>query len=172
MNETGGNDRYRALRTLAIVLAAAPVLIGVVLYFALGTAEDGMANPPAWVPLGQLAYALIVLVLAETIGYRTVPAETGEAQVVGNVSAMAYQSATILRFVLCESLAIISIALAFVLVPSTFLTYALGGLLCAALILFEVFPSERSVARTQASLEREGRPSHLRDAFGIAGSLR
>lgn len=169
MNETAGNERYRSLRALALALTVAPVIIGIALYFVLGTVEDGMANPPAWVLVAQLVYALIALALAETIGYRTVPAEAGDAQTVGNASALAYQSAMILRFALCESLAIISIALAFVLIPSTFLIYLYGGLLSLALMLFEVLPSKRSVARTEASLERRGRPSYLREAFGLGG---
>lgn len=169
MNESSGNGRYRSMRILALVLIAALVFITVVLYYVLGTAEGGMANPPMWVLVVQFVYALIALGVAETIGYRTAAAELGEAQTVGNNSALAYQSAMILRFAVCESLAIISIALAFVLTPSTFLIYLYGGLLSLALMLFEVLPSKRSVARTEASLERRGRPSYLREAFGLGG---
>ncbi|MDQ3156383.1 MAG: hypothetical protein M3Q98_06645 [Actinomycetota bacterium] len=172
MNETSGNERYRALRILALALCAALGFIGVALYFAMGTTEDGMANPPVWVPLAQVFGAFVILVLVETVGYRTAAAEGGDTQIVGNSSAMAYQSAMILRFALCESLAIVSIALAFVVIPNTFLTYVYGGLLSLALMLFAVVPNKRSLSKTEASLERDGRPSYLREAFDLAGSLR
>ena len=169
MNDTGGNERYRALRKLALVLVAAPVVVGVVLYLLLGTADGGMDGPPAWLLLGQVVFAVAILALVEAVGYRAKPAEIGESDVVGNASVLAFQSAMLLRFALCETLMIVSVALSFVATPHTFLNYPLGGLLSLALMVFEVLPNRRSVARTQAALESRGRPSYLHEALGLGG---
>lgn len=167
MNSTSGNQRYRQMRTLAVTLISGPVLFAVVVYFLVGMADGGMDTPPAWVLLLQVAVAVALYFVVEAIGFATDPAGDGDPQEVASASFLTYQTAMVLRFALCESLTIISIALAFVVEPNTFLTYALGGLLSVLLMVVEVYPSRRNVSRIQSSLEREGDPSYLHESFGL-----
>ena len=167
MNTTGGNERFRRLRVLALTLISGPVLFAVVLYFLLGMDEGGMDTPPVWVLIVQVAVAVALYAAVEAIGFQTDPAKPGDPQEVGNASFMTFQTQMVLRFALCESLTIVSIALAFVVEPNTFLTYALGGLLSVVLMLVEVLPNERAIRKVEASLEQNGTPSHLREAFGL-----
>lgn len=169
MNTTDGNQRYARLRTLAWTLISGPVLFAVVIYFLVGLDDGGMDSPAVWVLIVQVALAATLYFAVEAIGFQTDPAKPGDPQEVANTSFMTFQTALVLRFALCESLTIISIALAFVVTPYTFLTYALGGLLSVVLMLLFVLPNERSVRRIQSALERDGSPSYLREALGLNG---
>ena len=169
MNTTGGNRRFTSLRTLSWTLISGPVLFAVVVYFLVGMDDGGMDNPPSWVFIAQIALAIVLYFAVEAVGYQTDAAKPGDPDEVGNASFIAFQTTMVLRFALCESLTIVSIALAFVVTPTTFLTYALGGLLSVVLMWIHVMPHERSLGRIQSSLERDGSPSYLREAMGLNG---
>ena len=94
------------LRTLAGALISAVVMFGVVAFFTLGS----RGYPPVWVPAGLGALALLVHGVAETVGYRT-PAlsPSDEPEAARAAGRAAYQSAMLVRFALCESVALIAL---------------------------------------------------------------
>lgn len=72
-----------------------------------------------------------------------------------------------LRFALCELIAIASLVLAFAL-EGGILTYAIGAVVSLALMAVHVWPWSRPVTKVANALEAAGRTSHLREAFGLA----
>lgn len=150
-------------RTLAGSLMGALVLFGVVLSFVLGTTSA----PPTWVPLVQLVAGVGIHFVVEAVGYRVEPLEPGmgDTEAAGAGRAR-WQSATMLRFVMVEALAILSIVGAFV-VDGGVWTYAGGALVSLALMAVHVWPWARPVTRTAEALEARGQSSYLREAFGL-----
>jgi hypothetical protein len=70
-----------------------------------------------------------------------------------------------LRFALCEAVAIIALAASFVVEPQTAKTYLVGGTLSLALLLWHVWPSERITRRLETQLDRDGGHSGLAAAL-------
>lgn len=155
---------HRTLRVLVSALMAAPVLFVVVGATIL---EDGFTDPPWWM-LGVVAgEAAVILVLLQLVGLRTVPAivpGTPEEDA-RRFSATALQSNVILRFALCESIALVALALSFVAESGGLVVLVLGVALCEALMALFVWPGDKLVASVQGALEREGGVSHLQAAL-------
>jgi 4-hydroxybenzoate polyprenyltransferase len=156
-----------SLRVLVGALLTAPVFIVLAMAFVLAPTEGALdATPLLAVPLvvGAAAFAV-----CETVGYRTpalapgTPRDQAQSQ-----SAIAYRTGTTLRFALCEAVLFICVALGFVVTTGGYLLVVLGAVVAMALVWFECWPRERPVARTQASLERDGAASYLREALGLA----
>lgn len=150
------------LRTLAGALISAVVMFGVVAFFTLGS----RGYPPVWVPAGLGALALLVHGAAEAVGYRT-PAlsPSDEPEAARAAGRAAYQSAMIVRFALCESVALVALVAAFAVEPMTAKTYLVGGTLSLLLLAWHVWPSERTIRRVQAQLDRAGGHSDLHAAL-------
>ena len=143
-------------RLVAGTLISGLLFIALALFFVLPTDEV----PPLWVPLAQLAAGVAVHAL--------VPSLDDEAAVAQGM--VRYQGAMILRFALIEAIAIVSIALAFVLPEGGFLTFAGGAVVSLVLMAVHVWPWARPVGRSADALEAAGRRSGLREQFGHASS--
>jgi hypothetical protein len=146
------------LRILAGTLMGALVLLAVVLAPALGL--EGY--PPVWVPTALGVLAVVVHLLVEAVGYRVpgIAAGTPEADAAAT-GRTAFQTSMILRFALCESVALVAMVAAFVVEPRTGMTYVVGGTLSLLLMAWHVWPSERLVRRVEQQLDRAGGTSRL-----------
>ncbi|MBC2934779.1 hypothetical protein [Nocardioides sp. zg-1228] len=159
----------RSTRVLAATLMGGLVVVGVVLAVVL----------PAPVWGGEALVVLAVQVVAgvaahlvlETIGYRTPALSTDLTDADAAARARTrWQSSMILRFAISESIAIVSIAAAFVLADGSILTYLGGAAVSLALMLVHVWPSARPVGKVAEALEADGRRSGLRESFGLSSS--
>ncbi len=151
-------------RMLAGSLMGALVFIAIALSFVLPTDE----TPPVWVPFAQLVAGVGIHAVLEAIGYRAQPLAAGLSQDDATAAGQArWQSGMILRFALSESVAIASIAAAFVLPQGGFMIYAFGGLVSLVLMAVHVWPWSRPVGKAADALEASGQRSHLRETFGV-----
>ena len=156
----------QSARIMALALMSALVMIAAMLYFVL---PDPWAVPPWWVPVAQVLAGVAVHLFNDTTGYRTPALDPGLAEDEAVTrSVQAYTNAMMLRFAVSDAIAIISVALAFVLGEGGFLTYVGGAVVSLVLLAVHVWPGARPVGRTAASLERDGARSHLHRAFGLA----
>jgi hypothetical protein len=153
-------DRYKRLATALI--SGAVMLTGAVVYTLSGE-TSGVS--------GQLLLAVLALLagaasLVETVGYRTSALGLGlTVEEAREQSIIQYQGRMILRFAIIEAALVIPVALAFVLDGGVVVPVVLAGVGAVALMLVHVYPRERSISRTQESLERGGATSYLREAL-------
>ena len=146
------------LRTLAAALTSAVVMFGVVAFAVLGSRD----YPPVWLAAALGGLALVAHAAAEAFGYRAPALSPQDGPEAARAAGRAaYQASMVLRFALCEAVAIIALVAAFAVSPSTAKTYLVGGTLSLALLLWHVWPSERSIRRVQAQLDRGGGRSEL-----------
>lgn len=161
-----GADWAASNRVLAAVLMSALLLFGTALYFVLG--QHDMSSPPVLVLAGIVALGVAVHLVVESVGYRAEPLSASLTdEEVENEARARWGSAMVLRFALAESVAILSIATAFVVSAGGFLTYVVGGAISLALMALHVWPGARPVGKVADALERDGRLSGLREAFGV-----
>jgi len=161
-----GTSLAVSARILAGSLMGALLFMGVALAFVLRTDS----RPPLWVPLAQLVAGAAIHVLLDTIGYRLQPLEVSMGDTEAASAARArWQAAMILRFALSESVALASIAAAFVIGEGGFWIYAAGAVVSLVLMVVHVWPWARPLGRTVEALESAGQPSHLFEAFGLSG---
>jgi hypothetical protein len=150
-------------RLVAGTLISGLFFITLALFFVLPTDE----TPPIWVPLAQLGAGVAVHLMVETIGYRPAALDPSLDEDAAVAQGMVrYQGAMILRFALIEAIAIVSIALAFVLPEGGFLTFVGGAVVSFVLMAVHVWPWARPVGRSADALEARGRRSGLRESFG------
>lgn len=150
------------LRTLATALISAVVMFGLVAFFVLGA--DGY--PPVWVAAALGALAVAAHVAVEAVGYRVPSLARGaDGEEAAAAGLAAYRSSMMVRFALCEAVAIIALAASFVVEPQTAKTYLVGGTLSLLLLLWHVWPSDRGIHRIEAQLDRDGGRSGLADAL-------
>lgn len=155
------------LRTVVLSVASTLFFFALALYFVLGTSETAYDVPPAWLLGAQVVAALAIHLLLTAVGYRTPAIAPGTPpDQAATRSAAAFSSTTILRMVLSESIAIVSVAAAFIVTQGEYVAYLTGALLALALLAFHAFPRERTISKVQASLEREGGTSFLREKLG------
>ncbi len=158
------------LRILAGALMGALLVIGVALYLVLSATSDVGELPPLWVVGAQIAAGGSMHYLLEATGYRTnaippgTPREDAEPR-----ALVAFQSALIRRFAFSEVIAMASVVVAFVIHQGPFLAYVSGAFVSLALMIVHVVPWARPIARTAASLDRDGGCSYLLEALGLPG---
>lgn len=159
----------QAMRTsqmLAIAVMSTLVVLGVVV--ALSVPEADLTLPSAYVIGGQVAAGVVVFVLCSTIGFRIEPITPGtDPERATREALQRQQSSMFLRLVLSELIALVSLALAFVLTEGQLMTYAIGALISLALMAFFVYPSARTIRRVEAGLDSAGAQSKLAEAFGV-----
>lgn len=156
------------LRTVVLSVTSTLFFFALALYFVLGTSDTAFDLPPLWLLAAQVVAALAIHLLLSAVGYRTPALAPGTPpQQAATRSVAAFSSTTILRMVLAESVAIVSVAAAFVVTQGEYVAYLTGGVLALVLLAVHAFPTERTVARVQASLERDGATSHLREKLGL-----
>jgi hypothetical protein len=156
----------KTLRMLVGFLAGSLVMFGVVLYFVIPNGD----YPPIWVPwaLGGLAVASHLLCQTTGFSLKPVPAGTLPTEAMGAARA-AFQASSMLRFALCESVAIIALVLSFAVHPASWMTYLIGLVLALILLRVNVWPSATVISKAQRRLDRDGGQSFLRDALlGLA----
>lgn len=158
----------QTLRTLALAMMGAIVMIGLALFFVLGDEETAFDVPDTWALALVVAMGLGLNVLIPIVGYQAPAVAPGASR---HNYAGAFQAAMILRLTLAESVGIISIALAFVVDAGGMLIYLIGGAISLATMAFHGYPWEGPVERFRARLERDGGTSYLREDLGLPPKL-
>ena len=154
-----------SLRILVGALMASLVFITLALFFVLSGTDGAFEVTP--VALAPVALGVVSHALATSVGYRVPAIAPGTPRArAEEVSRAAFQAATILRFALTEVVAIVSIAAAFVVGSGGFTVYVVGALVALGLVWWHCWPGERTFARVQPRLERDGGESYLREAYG------
>ena len=150
------------MRILVAAIMGGLVMLGVVTFLAVGA--DGY--PPTWAAAGLGALAVVAHLTVEAVGYRVPAVAPGTRPEDGAAAGLAaYRSALVLRFALCEAVAIIALIGTFVLEPQTAMTYPVGGTFALALLAWHAWPSERTTRRLEQQLDRDGGRSGLADAL-------
>lgn len=144
------------------------VALGVVSYPLL-VGDGSPAVPPLALLGGQLVAGVVVHLLCEAVGYRAAAVPPGTPDEEARRAAVAaYQSRTLLRIAVAESVAVVSLAVAFVLGGAgAWPGYVTGAVVSAVLVAVHGWPWSRPVDRTEAALERDGARVGLREAFGL-----
>ena len=152
----------RSLRILVGVLAGSLVMFGIVVYFALPSGD----YPPVWVAWALGGLAVISHLLSQRVGFnlKPVPARTLPAESMAMARA-AFQTSSLLRFALSESVAIIALVLSFAARPASWMTYLIGLALALILLRVNVWPNAAVISKAQQQLDRDGGQSFLRDAL-------
>lgn len=157
----------RQTRMLSLILVSALVMIGIALSFILTPIGE---LPPWWVPLAQVVAGVALHAVIGAIGYQAAPLDRGLSDSQARATAQRiFTTGQTMRFAFSESIAIISIALAFVLPHGGFLIFVGGALVALALMAVHVWPGAGPVGRIADKLEADGRPSGLREEFGLTG---
>lgn len=164
------------VRQQSAILAASTigmlVVLGVISYVVLAPDLADLTAPPWWLLGGQLVAGLALHLLLDAVGYRTPAVRPGtppeEAQRAG---VAAYTSRTVVRLALCETVALVSLALVFAWGAEEWPGYVTGAAISVVLLVVHVWPWSRPVDRTRASLERDGARVPLREAFGLEPKL-
>ncbi len=162
---TPAANHLRQLRFMVGALLAAPVFIVVAMWFVLG---DTLTDPTPWpFVIAVVALGLVGEVVLRTFGYRTVilPRGLSAADTLAR-SRLSYQAALFRRMSVAELPMVISLALSFVTYGGFYLVL-FGAAITLNLLVVHVWPSQRSVDRTMASLELGGAPSRLPEALGL-----
>jgi hypothetical protein len=150
------------LRTLVGTLMGGLVLFGVVAFLAVGA--EGY--PPTWAAAVLGALAVVAHLTTEAVGYRTAAVAPGTSpQEAAAAGLAAYRTTLMLRFAICEAVAIVALAATFVLEPQTAMTYLVGGTLSLALLAWHCWPGGRVTRRLEQQLDRDGGRSGLGDAL-------
>lgn len=153
-------------RVFAGSLMSALVFIGIAMFFVFFHPTE---LPPYWVFLAQLLAGVAVHGACESIGYQAQPLATSTTEESAATAATAaWRQGQIIRFALCEAIAIFSLAGAFILERGGFLTYLGGAVVSLVLMMLHVWPGARPVGKVADALEANGRRSGLREAFGHA----
>ena len=150
-----------SFRVLVTSLISALVVFAIVLGLVLGW---GM--PPLWALAVPLVLGALAQTLVSTVGFRVEPIAPGTAAEEATRLARArFQTSAILRFAVSESVAIISMVLAFAIRPQSVLVYLVGCIISIGLMGRYVWPTDRVLARTEAALDAAGGRSFLADVM-------
>ena len=155
-----GSGPIASLRITATALVTAPLVILLAVSFVLPTDDGGFAPVWAWAAVGFAAGAAATVV--STLGFRTVAIAPGTPEdEARQTSLAALTSTTMLRCVLTEGVAIVGLAIAFVVPEGGLLLYVVAAVTSVVLSVALSWPSDRIIARVRDSLEREGGTSYL-----------
>ena len=121
---------------------------------------------PLLAPIVVLASAVFVHFVIESTGYRTpaVPPGTPEDEARAT-STQAFGASQFKRMLPAEVPALVAVALAYATVDGGFFTYCTGALASIVLMALHAWPGEIQIAKVQASLERDGGDSYLREVL-------
>lgn len=162
---TSTAGHLRQLRIMVGALLAAPLIIVVAMWFVLG---HTLTDPTPWpFVIAVVAIGLVGELVLRTFGYRTVvlPRGLSAADTMAR-SRLSYQAALFRRMSVAELPLLIALALSFVTYGGFYLVL-FGAAITLNLLVVHVWPSQRSVDRTAASLELDGADSRLREALGL-----
>lgn len=156
----------RSVQMLALAFMSMIVVLGLVVYLSLPDAD--LALPSTYVIGGQVVAGVVVALILSTIGFRVAPVTPGTAPEKAKGEALQkHQMSMILRLVLSELVALVSLALAFILAEGQVMTYVIGGVISLALMALFAYPSAGNIRRVEASLDSAGAQSRLAEAFGV-----
>ena len=142
--------------TLAFMLSV--VIITVAVLFVVPSAgEENEGGVPWAVVAGVLGWAVVVHLLVELVSYRVPRAGDPVA---------AFRAGTVLRLALAQSVAVIGVALSFVVTTGSAAVMVVAALASLALLAVDAFPASRQVRRTEAALRSAGAPADLRHRLG------
>jgi len=158
-------------RVLAGSLAGGVLVLAVAMWFVLGSADDALAAPPLALLVALPVVGVVVHVVLDVIGYRPAPLDPAlRADEAAREAMVRYQTGTVLRFAVSESVAIVAIAASFVVSSGGYLLVLGGCAVTLVLVAVHVWPWRRPVDRTATALERDGARSGLRETFGVGAS--
>lgn len=157
----------RQVQILAGAVMGSLVMIAIALGIAFPDGERFDA-PPLWLIGAQVAAAVVVHLLVEAIGYRAgaIHPETGEAEARGQ-AMHSFTSGTVLRLGLCESIALASVAAAFLVDTGGYVGFLTGAAVSLALMAVHAWPGTGPIGKTATNLERDGGRSYLREQLGL-----
>jgi len=157
----------RQVQTLAGAVMGSLVMIAIALGIAFPEG-DRFDAPPLWLVAAQVAAAVVVHILVEALGYRStaIHQETTEAEA-RTIAAHAFTTGTVLRLGLCESIALASVAAAFLVDSGGYVGFLTGAAISLVLMAVHGWPGEGPIERTRTSLERDGARSYLREQLGL-----
>lgn len=155
-------------KTLAVALMGMLVFFPIPLWFVLGSQDDALAMPSPLLLAAPVVAGVVVHVVLDAIGYRTAAiSPTASTEETQRIAASHFGSAMIRRFAFGEVIAVVCIALGFIVTTGGYLLVLVGCATSMVLMLVHVWPGQRPVTKTAASLEREGARSGLSEAFGL-----
>jgi hypothetical protein len=137
----------------------------VAVWFVLGHTRT---DPTPWpFVIAVVAIGLVGGAVLRTYGYRTVVLPRGlSAEETLARSRLSYQAALFRRMSVAELPLLIALALSFVTYGGFYLVL-FGAAMTLNLLVVHVWPTQRSVDRTAASLELDGADSRLREALDL-----
>ncbi|MFE6650330.1 hypothetical protein ACFVJS_27485, partial [Nocardioides sp. NPDC057772] len=139
----------RSVQMLALAFMSMIAVLGVVVYLSVPDAD--LAVPSTYVIGGQVVVGVVIALILSAIGFRVAPVTPGTAPEKAKSEAMQkHQMSMILRLVLSELVALVSLALAFVLTEGQVMTYVIGGVISLALMAFFAYPSAANIRRVEA----------------------
>jgi hypothetical protein len=151
-----------------MALAFMTMVVGLGVIVALSIPDADLQLPSAYVIGGQVAAGVVMAVLCSAIGFRAAPITPGTPpEKATSEGLQKHQTSMILRLVLGEAVALVSLALAFVLTEGQLMTYLIGGGISLVLMAYFAYPSARNIRKVEASLDSAGAPSRLAEAFGV-----
>ncbi|MFI5623212.1 hypothetical protein ACIA03_07070 [Nocardioides sp. NPDC051685] len=157
----------RSAQMLALAFMSMIVVLGVVVY--LSVADADLTLPSTYVIGGQVAAGVVIALIVSTIGFRVAPITPGTAPEEAKGEALQkHQMSMILRLVLSELVALVSLALAFILTEGQVMTYVIGGAVSVVLMALFAYPSAGNIRRVEASLDSAGAQSRLAEAFAAS----
>lgn len=159
------SDQLRPLRILAGVLLAVPVVMLIVMWFAL---DNTLTQPTPWAyVIGVLVLAVVGHGILRATGYHAVALARGTSKKDAMAqSKLSYQTALFRRVMTAELPMIVALTLSFT-VPGGFYLVLFGCAATLNLLVLHVWPSERSVERVKTKLEAAGARSYLRESLGL-----
>lgn len=159
----------RTAQMMALTFMSMVVGLGVIV--ALSVPDADLTLPSALVIGGQVSAGVVIALLCSAIGFRAAAITPGTpAEKATTEGLQKHQTSMLLRLVLSEIVALVSLALAFVLTEGQLMTYVIGGAISLVLMAYFAYPSARNIRRVEASLDSAGAPSRLAEAFGMDGS--
>ena len=117
---------------------------------------------------GLVVAGVVIALVLSTIGFRVAPITPGtDPEKAKGEALQKHQMSLILRLVLSELVALVSLALAFILTEGQVVTYLIGAAISVLLMALFAYPSAGNVGRVEASLDSAGAQSRLADTLGV-----
>ena len=159
------SDQLRPLRILAGVLLAVPVVMLIIMWFAL---RDSLTEPTPWAwVIGVLVLAVVGHGILRATGYHATALARGtDKKSAMEQSKLSYQTALFRRVMTAQLPMLVAMTLSFT-VGGGFYLVLFGCAASLNLLVLHVWPSARSVERVKKSLEAAGGRSYLREALGL-----
>ncbi|WP_203336208.1 hypothetical protein [Nocardioides limicola] len=158
----------QAFRTLQVIVSAVMgtvVVLGAVVYVALGSV-DPWAMPPVWVlpvvVVMGVSAALITYAMNTQLPRLDPTAPRSQTNAFGP-----FQANTILKMATAEMVALVALVLAFLVDEGSLLTYVVGAAISLVILATLVLPTRSVIARAEQQMDSAGGRSHLLELSGL-----